>query len=211
MATLTPNQCAHALNLLGRAVAAQMIIEGNKGLAIALRYAVTKYMEGGASGAGASGPSIMSGMAAKRFPPNPPPGPLKKRSGDLARDVRIKRFVAEGDNFWVGGLQAGFAVRYAKIQELGGHTSPHDIVPRNARVLAWPIATRVVVGSLGVLAPKNAGRASAQIYAYAMRVHHPGSNIPARPYMTPALQDARPEIIALIDNAATVARQKLGL
>lgn len=78
------------------------------------------------------------------------------------------------------GSQAhvGTNVEYARIHELGGTTAPHLIVPRKAKALRFEIDGNVVF------------RAS---------VKHPGSVIPARPYLQPALEAKTPEINAAFD------------
>lgn len=58
----------------------------------------------------------------------------------------------------------GTNVKYAAIHQFGGQTRPHEIRPRNAKAL------------------KFGGR-------YAKKVNHPGSNIPARPFLVLADQD----------------------
>lgn len=78
---------------------------------------------------------------------------------------------------WRATVTAGgaeFGVFYARIQEFGGKTRPHVIVPRNAAVLAfeWP--------------KKGAG-----VFFFA-KVDHPGSDIPARPYLRPAVERVKP-------------------
>jgi len=49
---------------------------------------------------------------------------------------------------------------YAAIHQLGGRTKPHIIRPKKGKALAWPGAAHPVA-----------------------MVRHPGSNIPARPYL----------------------------
>lgn len=63
-------------------------------------------------------------------------------------------------------------VPYARILEVGGTTRPHVILPRNVSILAWE-------GPAGLV--------------FAKRVNHPGSNFPARPYMSLALTQLRGE------------------
>src|SRR5271154_6932377 len=77
---------------------------------------------------------------------------LEPRSGALRDSIR-------GDNS-VGlvVVVGSFGIPYAAIQEFGGTTSPHDIFPSTARVLAF------VTGD---------GQE-----AFATVVHHPGSRIP---------------------------------
>jgi phage gpG-like protein len=100
-------------------------------------------------------------------PANPPPGPLGIRSGDLRRGVGIMAATITGNKV-VGGLRA--TGPYAAIHEFGGRVPPHLIVARRARALAW-------VGGTGAV-------------RFAKSVNHPGSTIPARPYMHPALDEA---------------------
>lgn len=55
---------------------------------------------------------------------------------------------------------------YSRIHELGGTTRPHVIRARRAKVLAFQMGGR---------------------QAFAPAVNHPGSRIPPRPYLSPAL------------------------
>jgi phage virion morphogenesis protein len=61
-----------------------------------------------------------------------------------------------GSNF----AGAGTDVKYAAIHHFGGATGPHDIFPVKAKALFWPGAKHPV-----------------------KKVRHPGSKIPARPFM----------------------------
>lgn len=86
-----------------------------RGLQMAKRLALTRYMQRKDN---------------RGFdPPNPPPGPLAIRQGNLARTVRV------GDMRWsgrkvTGTLEAGSGeVLYARIHEMGGLTG------RGGRVL----------------------------------------------------------------------------
>jgi len=72
-------------------------------------------------------------------------------------------------------------IKYAAIQEYGGRTAAHDIVPNKARALAF-----IVHG-----AP-----------VFAKIVHHPGSQIPARSYLRASLADMTDQIIAEFKDAA---------
>jgi phage gpG-like protein len=73
-------------------------------------------------------------------------------------------------------------VKYAAIQEYGGKTSAHEILPVKAEALAF------VTGG-------------AQVFA--RRVEHPGSLIPARSYLRSSLDDMRDEIVAALAEAVT--------
>jgi hypothetical protein len=107
-------------------------------------------------------------------PPNPPPGPLAIRTGALARTLKIIPPKKIGTYEWRSGLQAGSSrVAYAGAHEKGVVTSPHMIWPVKAKVLSW-------------INPDSGER------VFRHSVAHPGSDIPARPYMTPAIKDANP-------------------
>jgi len=54
----------------------------------------------------------------------------------------------------------GTNVKYAAIHNFGGTTKPHDIVAKHKKALAWPGGNNPV-----------------------KKVHHPGSTIPARPFL----------------------------
>lgn len=101
------------------------------------------------------------------------------RKGGLRKDGRISkgvgrtvagmkilqdtgRLAASVTPFW-SAAEAGARVSavYAAIHQLGGKTRPHVILPRNKRALAFG----------GVVVK---------------RVNHPGSNIPARPFLPAA-------------------------
>jgi phage gpG-like protein len=70
--------------------------------------------------------------------------------------------------------------KYAAIHEYGGRTSAHEILPAKAQALCFMVggATR-----------------------FARRVQHPGSNIPARSYLSSALQDSQEQIVAELSDA----------
>lgn len=87
---------------------------------------------------------------------------LQRRSGRLARRIRgvVRRI---GGQVREAALLAD--TEYAAIQELGGVTRPHLIRPVRAAVLRFEVDGEVV---------------------FARIVHHPGSRIPARPYLSPA-------------------------
>ena len=78
-------------------------------------------------------------------------------------------------------------VKYAAIQEFGGRTSAHQILPDKARALAF----------LGGGGPR-----------FARRVNHPGSTLPARAYLSTILDEARDEIVAALAAVATQAWEK---
>ena len=75
-------------------------------------------------------------------------------------------------------------MKYAAIQEFGGRTAAHDIVPDKARALAFVVAGRRV---------------------FARIVHHPGSTLPARSYLRSSLADMAGEIAASLKATAIEA------
>ena len=87
---------------------------------------------------------------------------LHERSGALKASI-VAEVTAGVDAivFAVGSE----GVPYAAIQEYGGTTAPHEIMPVKARALAFA----------GAGGPR-----------FARRVHHPGSRLPARAYLAGA-------------------------
>ncbi len=75
-------------------------------------------------------------------------------------------------------------VKYAAIQEYGGKTSAHEILPVKGDVLAF------VAGD---------GQ------HFARRIEHPGSVIPERSYLRSSLEDMRDEILAALADCAADA------
>ena len=92
---------------------------------------------------------------------------LRTRSGALKASIAAS-LTADASSVSVDVGSTG--VPYAAIQEYGGQTPPHDIVPVKARALAF------------------AGR-------FAARVNHPGSTIPAHSYLGAALDALHDDII----------------
>ena len=78
-------------------------------------------------------------------------------------------------------------VKYAAIQEYGGKTAAHEILPAKAQALAF-----VADG-----APR-----------FARKVDHPGSLIPERSYLRSSLDEMSGEIVAALAEAATEAWER---
>ena len=96
------------------------------------------------------------------------PSPRSRRDGGkpLTDSGRLRRSItvdAVSDR-----VRVGTNVAYARIHQLGGKTKPHTIRPVHARALFWP----------GAKHPVKA-------------VSHPGSNIPARPFLILGDADVR--------------------
>lgn len=78
-------------------------------------------------------------------------------------------------------------IKYAAIQEYGGRTAAHEILPQKAQVLAF-----------------FAGGAM----RFARSVAHPGSSLPARSYLRSSLEEARDEIVAELSGAVSEAWER---
>lgn len=74
-----------------------------------------------------------------------------------------------------GRVSVGTNVVYAAIHEFGGRTAPHTIVPIRAGALAFRVGGELVL---------------------VRKVEHPGSVVPARPYLHPALHSERARVVA---------------
>lgn len=98
-------------------------------------------------------------------------GHLKGDSGRLRQSIMYELHGS--------AAHVGTNVVYARIHELGGSTGAHVIVPKKARALRFEVGGNTV---------------------FAMRVNHPGSQIPARPYLQPALASKEGEIKAIFDS-----------
>jgi len=119
----------------------------------------------------------------------PLPDRLTKRSGRLSASVRMIEPKHKGREF-VGGIMAGSSrVPYAAIHEKGGRTGPHIIRAKRARCLRW-------VDKSGEV-------------RFAKSVKHPGTRMPARPYLMPALEKHIPQIEKQIALALEVLARQL--
>jgi phage gpG-like protein len=98
-------------------------------------------------------------------------GVLNTRTGALRDSIRMQASQQDGaigvEIFSDGDLP------YAAIQEYGGKTAAHEILPDKARVLAFVM---------------NGSR------VFARRIQHPGSQIPERSYLRSALEDQGEDI-----------------
>jgi len=107
-------------------------------------------------------------------------GVLSARSGALQASIGAS-VTADGDGIVASVGSTGDA-KYAAIQEYGGTTAAHEILPVKARALAF-----IAGGAL----------------RFAHKVQHPGSVIPERPYLRSALEEMGDEITAELANAAS--------
>ncbi len=105
---------------------------------------------------------------------------LNARSGALIASIGAE-VSSDGDEVSASVGSYG-DVKYAAIQEYGGKTGAHEILPAKAQVLAF-----LVAGAM----------------RFARRVEHPGSVIPERSYLRSSLDEMSDEILAAL--AATPA------
>jgi phage gpG-like protein len=104
-------------------------------------------------------------------------GVLNVRSGALRESIAAD-VSAGGDG--VSATVGSNGVTYAAIQEYGGKTAAHEILPAKAQALAF-----VANGAL----------------RFARRVEHPGSVIPERSYLRSTLDEMSEEIVAALADA----------
>lgn len=120
----------------------------------------------------------------------------RSRMGSLFQNpARMQASVStsvEVANDLVIGTVGAYDLPYLAIQEFGGTTSPHDILPVNANVLAFFFP--------GGFIPFKAGAATGGML-FTKVVHHPGSRIPERSYMRSALHLEKSNIIAMLQAA----------
>jgi phage gpG-like protein len=107
---------------------------------------------------------------------------LNTGSGAL-RDSIAASVTADADGVLASVGSEG-DVKYAAIQEYGGKTSAHEILPVKGDVLAF-------VASDG--------------QHFARRIEHPGSVIPERSYLRSSLEDMKDEILAALADCAADA------
>lgn len=99
---------------------------------------------------------------------------LHVRSGALLNSIGSSKKVLVTATGEVTGEIGPEGIAYAAIHEFGGTTGPHVIVPRNSKVLAFMAGGKQVFSKI---------------------VNHPGSVIPARPYLGPAIDQSKDDIM----------------
>ncbi|HUO12094.1 MAG TPA: HK97 gp10 family phage protein [Caulobacteraceae bacterium] len=110
-------------------------------------------------------------------------GVLESRTGALAASIQIQGPNIDGDKVVTTVISAG-DLKYAAIQEFGGVTGPHDILPDRAKALAFVVGGRQLFAKL---------------------VHHPGSRIPERSYLRSSLAEMAGQIEADMKAAVIAA------
>ena len=110
---------------------------------------------------------------------------LNARSGALRDSILAE--VSVSDDGVLAAVGSFGDVRYAAIQEYGGRTAAHEILPSKAHALAFV-----------------AGGAQ----RFARKVEHPGSLIPERSYLRSSLEEMSDEIASSLAGAAAEARAR---
>ena len=110
-------------------------------------------------------------------------GAVLNTSSGALRDSIAAGVTADSDGV-VASVGSEGDVKYAAIQEYGGKTSAHEILPVKGDVLAF------VAGD---------GQ------HFARRIEHPGSVIPERSYLRSSLEDMKDEILAALASTAAEA------
>jgi phage gpG-like protein len=107
---------------------------------------------------------------------------LNARSGALRDSIGTEVF-SDGEDVSASVGSYG-DVKYAAIQEYGGKTGAHEILPDKAKALAF-----LVAGAM----------------RFARKVEHPGSVIPERSYLRSSLDEMSDEILAALAATPTEA------
>ena len=110
-------------------------------------------------------------------------GAVLNTSSGALRDSIAANITADSDSV-LASIGSEGDVKYAAIQEYGGKTSAHEILPVKGDVLAF------VAGD---------GQ------HFARRIEHPGSVIPERSYLRSSLEDMKDEILAALASTAAEA------
>ena len=105
---------------------------------------------------------------------------LARASGALRKSLRIQ--TTQQDGFVGADIFSDGDVPYAAIQEYGGKTAAHEILPDKARVLAFVLNGKQV---------------------FARRIWHPGSEIPGRSYLRSALEEQGDDIAQGLTDVVT--------
>jgi phage gpG-like protein len=113
-------------------------------------------------------------------------GVLRARSGALRDSIRMQ--VSQQDGSIGADVFSDGDIPYAAIQEYGGKTAAHEILPDKARALAFVLNGKQV---------------------FARRIQHPGSLIPERSYLRSALEEQGDDIAQDLTNVVTRLSENL--
>lgn len=113
----------------------------------------------------------------------------------------IIQFLENMENGVRGVIGVHASVPYGRIQEHGGQTPAQVIVPRIKKALAFPVGFGAFAaqaargrGLTPKQSQKSARAARGADFVVVKSVQHPGSKIPARPFLAPSLEKDRPNI-----------------
>jgi len=109
---------------------------------------------------------------------------LKKKTGRLRESILPILAKQEGGLIWAG---IGTDVVYARIHEFGGVTRPHIIERR------WRKALHFIKDGQDI---------------FAIKVKHPGSRIPARPYIHPSFEETQDQLVVGLEKAISESISK---
>ncbi|HEX9046099.1 MAG TPA: hypothetical protein VF988_03655 [Verrucomicrobiae bacterium] len=137
---------------------------------------------------------------------------LRTISGRLFQAYRRNEAAINSDGNITSSI--GNNMVYAAIHEFGGQTKAHDIVARNAKALAFNPGTgkffsaqdfmQAIKGTRG-----NNRKIKTDLFVqengiiFRRKVHHPGSDIPARAPIQRGIEDRLPEYGKALSKAAT--------
>ncbi len=113
-------------------------------------------------------------------------GVLNARSGALRDSIQME--ASQQDEQIGAEIFSDGDVPYAAIQEYGGKTAAHEILPNKAKVLAFIANGKQV---------------------FARCVQHPGSQIPARSYLRSALEEQSDDILQDLTEIVTALADDL--
>ena len=113
-------------------------------------------------------------------------GVLRARSGALRDSIRMQ--ASQRDDLIRSDIFSDGDGPYAAIQEYGGKTAAHEILPDKARVLAFVMNGKQI---------------------FARRIQHPGSQIPERSYLRSALDEQGDDIAQGLTDVVTRLSENL--
>ena len=127
--------------------------------------------------------------AKRNLDSRPPPPSADSRMPPKPRTHRLSRAITSFVDVTPSAVRSIIGVlatvAYGAIQERGGTTPAHVIMPRRKKMLRW--ANRGMQGPLLLTKAGKVSKGNRGMFVFAKLVHHPGSRIPARPYIGPAI------------------------
>lgn len=109
---------------------------------------------------------------------------LQIRSGDLLKDVQEHQQAESPNSFSIGT-----SLIYGKAWEQGFRRKAYTVRPRRAKALKIP------VGGIG-----------AEEFIFRLRAEIPAGNFAPKPFLEPAIQDSRKDLVSLLGKAISTAK-----